>query len=403
MSFAAGQSLYYSVGGSLEKTAPSYVLRQADKELYQAIKSGAFSYVLNSRQMGKSSLRVRTMQKLQAEGIACAVIDMNAIGSHGITVTEWYLGIMRRLCRGFGLRINVLSWWNEHKALTPTQKLEKFLENILASEISTHAVIFIDEIDSITHLAFKDDFFALIRFFCERRASSQDFQRLAVVMLGVALPFSLVENEQKSPFHLGRAIDLEMLQLSSATPLIGGLRKKADRPEELLRSIFDWTNGQPFLTQKLCHEVARASGFVEAGHEADFVEEIVLSKIIVDWEIQDRPEHLVTIRDRILLSKRQSVQMLHLYQRILQQGRIPATQSHIQQELLLSGLVRQHEGVLQVTCRIYRLVFNEKWIGKKLKETSNPELRKMSEAGSQVLGNRDQGSFFHRLSLSGLE
>jgi len=384
MSLVAGQSLYYSVGGSLEKTAPSYVVRQADEMLYQAIKAGTFSYVLNARQMGKSSLRVRTMQKLQAEGIACAVIDMSAIGSHGITATEWYLGVIRRLCRGFGLRVNVLEWWNEYEALTPPQKLEKFIENTLASEVSTPAVIFIDEIDSITHLDFRDDFFALIRSFYERRASNLDFQRLAVVMLGVALPFALVEDEQKSPFRLGQAIGLEMLQFSDAAPLIAGLCEKADCPEKLLKSIFDWTNGQPFLTQKLCHQVAQAAGLVKAGQEADFVEQIVHSKIILNWEIQDRPEHLMTIRDRILRSKRQSIQMLHLYQKVLQKGQISAaTQSYIQQELLLSGLVRQHEGFLQVSCRIYRIVFDEKWIGKKLKETSNPELRRLQRSYSR--------------------
>ena len=370
MSLAAGQSLYYSVGGSLEKGAPSYVVRQADKTLYQAIKSGTFSYVFNARQMGKSSLRVRTMQKLQAEGMLCAVVDITAIGSYGITASEWYLGIIRRLCRGFGLRINVLHWWDEHKELTPTQKLERFLENILATEISTHAVIFIDEIDSITHLDFKDDFFALIQSFYERRASCPNFQRLTFVMLGVALPFSLVRNEQKSPFHLGKAISLEMLQLSNAEPLTTGFYEKADRPNKLLESIFDWTNGQPFLTQKLCHQAVRASGFVKAGHEADFVEQIVRSKVLLDWESQDIPDHLITIRERILRSKRQSIQMLHLYQRVLKQGRIPATQDLIQQELMLSGLVRQHEGFLQVTCRIYRIVFSEQWVGEQLKKTS---------------------------------
>ena len=58
---------FYQVGASLPADAPSYVLRQADKEFYQQLKQGKFCYVLNSRQMGKSSLRVRTMERLQRE------------------------------------------------------------------------------------------------------------------------------------------------------------------------------------------------------------------------------------------------------------------------------------------------------------------------------------------------
>jgi hypothetical protein len=54
-------SEYYKVGGSLRYNHPTYITRKADRDIYDALKQKEFCYVLNSRQMGKSSLRVRTI------------------------------------------------------------------------------------------------------------------------------------------------------------------------------------------------------------------------------------------------------------------------------------------------------------------------------------------------------
>jgi hypothetical protein len=59
----------YQVGGSLPPEAPTYVTRQADQDLYDGLMMGEFCYVLNSRQMGKSSLRVEVMRQLVADSV----------------------------------------------------------------------------------------------------------------------------------------------------------------------------------------------------------------------------------------------------------------------------------------------------------------------------------------------
>lgn len=104
----------------------------------------------------------------------------------------------------------------------------------------------------------------------------------------------------------------------------------------------------------------------QEGEERQWIEQIVQNQIIKNWEAQDEPEHLRTIRDRLLRNTPKSRQLLQLYQQILQQGTIPAQNSPEYLELRLSGLVTQHQGSLAVKNLIYARVFNLDWVNQKL-------------------------------------
>ena len=381
----------YWVGGSLPLEALSYVKRQADEDFYAGLKAGEFCYVLNARQMGKSSLRVRTMKRLQDAGVVCVSIDITAGGSTEVTADQFYFGILLEIVQQVQTQTNSLDdwdfdrlveWWDARVRLPFVQRWRAFIEEVLLESVQQQIVVFVDEIDSVLGLPFRaDDFFAAIREAYNRRVDQPNYKRLTFALLGVCAPQDLIQDRRRTPFNIGRSIELVGFTKEEAIGLANGL----PGGEETLKQVLSWTGGQPFLTQRACRLILDSSEPIISNMEFK-VQTLIQSQIIQSWESNDEQVHFRTIQDRVVSDESIATALIALYQQILIEDSAPLEVNREQLALRLTGLVVKCSDRLVVSNRIYSQVFNLDWASRKLSELRpyGEGLRKWSESGDET-------------------
>jgi WD40 repeat protein len=382
---------FYITGGTLRHDAPSYVERGADRGLFDGLLRGEFCYVLTSRQMGKSSLMVRTASKLRDQGIVVVVLDLTAVGQN-VTPEQWYHGLLMRVGRQLWAEDELERFWDAHPKLSPVQRFFSALrDGILgrkhgASRIlkpDGRVVIFVDEIDVVRSLPFRtDEFFAAIRECYNRRTEDREFERVTFCLLGVATPSDLITDTRITPFNIGRRIELHDFTPAEAAALAAWLDPRLALPQSrvLLERVLHWTNGHPYLTQRLCQAVAEHSTTAnEATRGSTSRVDTICAQLFFTADARENDDNLIFVRERLLRSDEvDRGGLLALYGQMVARKTVQADRTNpLISILYLSGVARPNAGRLVPRNRIYERVFDRHWIDANLPEA---DVRRQREA-----------------------
>ncbi len=349
---------HYTVGGTVQASGGIYIERKADQELFKLCREGAFAYVLTSRQVGKSSLMVRTAEQLEKEGVRPVIIDLTEFGIQ-VSAEAWYLGLLTTIVDDLSLEIEAVSWWRSREHFGVTQRLTEFFVEIVLAQVQEPIVVFIDEIDSTLSLPFTDDFYAGVRYLYNARSQEAALRRLTFVLIGVATPSDLISDPHRTPFNIGQQVNITDFTFEEALLLAEGLSQTPEESPQVLRWVMKWTGGHPYLTQRLCRKLAEE--FRSNWTEAE-VDQAVTQTFF--GKMSDEDNNLQFVRDMLTRRAPDKLRVLQDYReiRLSKKPVRDEEQSPIKAHLKLSGIVKRETGKLLVRNPIYHEVFDSGWI-----------------------------------------
>ena len=351
--------LQLQAGGTLNSRRHLYIERQEDEKFFQLLEQAEYVNVLSSRQMGKSSLMMRAVQRLGERGIRTVTIDLASELGTPPDLDAFYLGLLSKVVRALALPLDLQTWWHECGAETVNQRLLRFFREVVGGTVVAPVVIFLDEIDSTLKLPYTDDLFTAIRGMYNDRPMVEAYRRIAFCLLGVATPNELIKDRRTTAYNVGVALTLRDFDrdVDDLSPLAAVLNSDAAIADRLLDRILYWSGGQPYLTQKLCADVV-AKRIADADAVDDLVRHVYdnLGQASNDVHFQ---QILRFLEDR--LSDESAT--IRLYTRILNGKTVPDRTRLASAELKLSGLVkRDNQGNLVVRNPIYRRLFDVVWV-----------------------------------------
>lgn len=350
-------SSIFQAGGALPTDHPTYVERQADHDALRTALNHEDLHVIAPRQVGKTSLLKHLAARLEEMGWRCAYVDLSTLMD--FPKPFWYAELGKALAHSLTP--------GQTPALANQVDLRHYLldQALPWSSGQPQIVLLLDEVEGAGKARdadgrpFSDTFFSMFRALYNERDKIDG--TLVVALAGAVNPGDLVRDPAISPFNVGQEIGLDDFTSAETRALTGRLADLGLPVDEAVHQvIYDWTNGHPYLAQRICAELEKTahSGGLTA-ITPDHVEHIVKQVILNPASPFQRDKNLRHVT-KMLSNLSTPAAGLRSRLRTSEPISLAETSDDLYMELYLTGATKAQAGRLVIRNRIYALAFGER-------------------------------------------
>ena len=236
--------------------SPFYVERSPiETDCYETvIRPGSLIRIKAPRQMGKTSLLVRTLDQARSQGFKTVRLSFQEADTKTLDdLSEFLQWFCSSVTEELEMEDRLADYWKGARGIV--RRCKRYFERYLLTELDQPIVLGLDEVDQVfEHPGIATDFFGMLREWHEEGKSSLLWRKLHLVIVHskeVYVPLSI----NRSPFNVGLPIELRELNAGEIETLISKhqLILTAHQKQQLTELV----GGHPYLLRAALYQLGR--------------------------------------------------------------------------------------------------------------------------------------------------
>ncbi|NEQ53697.1 MAG: adenylate cyclase [Leptolyngbya sp. SIO3F4] len=242
--------------GLVPLDSPFYMERlPIETDCYETVvRPGSLIRIKAPRQLGKTSLLVRTLAHARSQGFETVRLSFQTSDNRTLNdLDEFLQWFCCSVTEELDLEDRLADYWKGARGIV--RRCQRYFERYLLTELDKPLVLGLDEVDQVfEHPQIATDFFGMLRVWHEEGKTNPIWRKLQLVIVHskeVYVPLSI----NRSPFNVGLPIELRELNEDEIETLIS--RHQLSLSGHQKQQLVELVGGHPYLMRAALYQLAR--------------------------------------------------------------------------------------------------------------------------------------------------